>query len=89
MQASGKRGSDLFIVTCDDWVQTFIQMTNYRIYLRWGPFRKGPSRKGPSRGDLKLKRTMASKDGKKILDTLSEMPEVEDVCTRIPHLDLP
>jgi hypothetical protein len=82
MQASGKRGSDLFVATCDDWVQAFMQMTNYRAYLCGGP-----SGKGPSKEDLKLKRAMASGDGKKIADALSEMPGAEDVCTRIPHLE--
>ena len=82
MQASGKRGSDLFVATCDDWVRAFMQMTNYRAYLSGGP-----SGKGPSKEDLKLKRAMASGDGKKIAEALSEMPGAEEICTRIPHLE--
>jgi len=55
-------------------------MMNYKAYL-YG----GPSRKDPSKEDLKLKRAMASRDGKKIVDALNEMPGTEDICTRIPH----
>jgi len=40
-------------------------MTNYRAYLCGGPSRKNPSKK-----DLKLKRAMASRDGKKIANAL-------------------
>jgi hypothetical protein len=57
-------------------------MTNYRAYLCGGP-----SGKGPSKQDLKLKRAMASGDGKKIVEALSEMHGAEDICTRIPHLE--
>jgi len=57
-------------------------MTNYRAY-----FSKGHSGKGFSKGDLKLKRAMASRDGKKIVDAFSEMLGTEDICTRILHLE--
>jgi len=50
-------------------------MMIYRDYLYRGPFRKGPSKE-----DLKLKRTMASGDGKKIANILSEIPRLEDIC---------
>ena len=59
-----------------------MQMTNYRVYLNGGP-----SGTGPSRQDLKLKRAIASMDGKKITDALCSMPGVEELCTRIPHLE--
>ena len=59
-----------------------MQMTNYRVYLNGGP-----SGLGPSRSDLKLKRAVASMDGKKITDALCAMPGAEDVCTRVPHLE--
>jgi len=49
-------------------------MTNYRAYLY-----EGPSRKGPSKKDLKLKRAIASGDGKKIANALSEMLRTEDI----------
>ena len=70
------------MATCDDWIRAFMQMTNYRSYLCGGA-----SGKGPSKHDLKLKRAMASLDGKKIAQALSEMPGAEDVCTRVPHLE--
>jgi len=46
-------------------------MTNYRAYLCGGP-----SRKGLSKEDLKLKRAMASRDGKKITDALNQMSRI-------------
>ena len=82
LQASGKRGADLYVATCDDWIRAFMQMTNYRVYLNGGL-----SGYGPSRHDLKLKRAIASMDGKKITDAMCSMPGAEDVCTRVPHLE--
>ena len=82
LQASGKRGTDLYVATCDDWVRAFMQMTNYWVYLRGG---LGAS--GPSHQDLKLKRVVASMDSKRIHDALCSMPGAEEVCTRIPHLE--
>ena len=82
LQASGKRGSDLFIATTDDWVRAFMQMTNYRSYLCGGL-----SGTGPSKQDLKLKRALVSRDGKKIADALNDMPEAAEFCTRVPHLE--
>jgi hypothetical protein len=82
LQASSKRGTDLYVATCDDWIRAFMQMTNYWVYLNGGP-----SGFGPSRHDLKLKRAVASMEGKKITDALCSMPDAEDVCTRIPHLE--
>ena len=52
-------------------------MTNYKGYL-YG---------GPSKQDLKLKRTLAYGDGKKIVKALSKMHGAEDICTQIPHLE--
>ena len=82
MQASGKRGSDLFVATTDDWARAFMQMTNYRTFLCGGP-----SGTGPSKHDLKLKRAMASHDGKKIADAINNMPGAAEVSTRVPHLE--
>jgi len=45
MQASGKRGPDLFVATYDDWVQAFMQMTNYRAYFCGGLLGKAPPKK--------------------------------------------
>ena len=82
LQAFGKRGTDFFVATCDDWIRAFMQMTNYRSYLCGSA-----SGKGPSKHDLKLKLAMASLDGKNIAQTLNKMPGAEDVCTRVPHLE--
>ena len=63
-----KRGSNLFVATCDDWVQAFMQMTNYKAYVCGDPFGKGLFKH-----DLKLKRGMAYGDGKKIAKALNKM----------------
>ncbi len=57
-------------------------MINYRIYLYKGPFEKGPCKE-----DLKLKRTMTFIGGKKIANLFNEMLGLEDICTRISHLE--
>ena len=59
-----------------------MQITNNRSYLCGGASRKGPLIHG-----LKLKRAMASLDGKRIVQALSEMLGVGDVCKRIPYLE--
>jgi len=60
LQAFGKRGVDLYVATCNDWICTFTQMMNYWVYLN-----SGSSGFGPSQHDLKLKRELTSIDGKK------------------------
>jgi len=57
-------------------------MTNYRAYFSGGSFRKGPSEE-----DLKLKKAMVSRDGKKIANALNEMLRAENICTQILHLE--
>jgi len=81
LQASGRCGADFYIATCDDWICAFMQMTNYQVNPN-----TSPSKFRPSRHDSKLKRALASMDGKKITDALCSMPDATDVCTCIPHL---
>jgi len=59
-----------------------MQMTNYRVYLNGNP-----SGYGPLSQDLKLKRVVASMDGKKIMKAMYSMHGAEELYTRIPHLE--
>ena len=82
LQMSGKRGNNLFDATCDDSIRAWMQMTNYRAYL------KGyASGSGPSKGELRLRAARRSGDPKKIAEALNSLPGAEGVGTRIPHLE--
>ena len=82
LQMSGKRGNNLFDATCDDSIRAWMQMTNYRAYL------KGyASGSGPLKGELRLRTTRRSGDPKKIAQALNTLPEVEGVGTKVPHLE--
>ena len=82
LQTSGKRGNNLFYATCDDSIRAWMQMTNYRAYV------KGyASGSGPSKGELRLQAARRSGDPKKIAEALNSLPRAEDVGTRIPHLE--
>ena len=79
---SGNRGNNLFDATCDDSIRAWMQMTNYRAYL------KGHAcGSGPSKGELKLRAARRSGDPKKIADALNALPGSEGVGTRVPHLE--
>jgi hypothetical protein len=45
LQASGKRGGDLYIAAVDDYVRAFLQVVGYYQYLKGGAGGSGPSRK--------------------------------------------
>ena len=82
LQMSGKQGNNLYDATCDDSIWAWMQMTNYRAYL------KGyASGSGPSKGEFKLCAARRSGDPKKIAEALSTLPRAEGVGTRIPHLE--
>ena len=82
LQMSGKRGNNLFDATCDDSIRAWMQMTNYRAYL------KGyASGSGPSKGELRLRAARRSGDPKKIAEALNTLPGAEGVGTRVPHLE--
>ena len=82
LQMSGKRGNNLFDATCDDSIRAWMQMTNYRAYL------KGyASGSGPSKGELRLQAARRSRDPKKIAEALNTLRGAEGVGTRIPHLE--
>ena len=82
LQMSGKRGNNLFDATCDDSIRAWMQMTNYRAYLK-----RYASGSGPSKGRLRLRAARRSGDPKKIAEVLNTLPGAEGVGTRIPHLE--
>ena len=82
LQMSGNRGNNLFDATCDDSIRAWMQMTNYRAYLKGHA-----SGSGPSKGELKLRAARRSGDPKKIAEALNSLPGSEGVGTRIPHLE--
>ena len=82
LQMSQKRGNNLFDATCDDSIRAWMQMTNYRAYL------KGyASGSGPSKGELRLRAARRSGDPKKIAEALNTLLGAKSVGTRIPHLE--
>ena len=79
---SGKRANNLFDATCDDSIRAWMQMTNYRAYLKGHE-----SGTGPSKGELKLRAARRSGCPKKIAEALNTLPEAHGVGTRVPHLE--
>ena len=82
LQMSGKRANNLFDATCDDSIRAWMQMTNYRAYLRGHA-----SGSGPSKGELKLRAARCSRCPKKIAEALNSLPEAHGVGSRVPHLE--
>ena len=50
LQASGKKGGDLYVVAVDDYIQAFLQVVAYYQYLKGGVGGVGPSKE-----ELKLR----------------------------------
>ena len=74
LQMSGKRGNNLYDATYDDSIRAWMQMTNYRAYL------KGyASGSRPSKGELRLRAARRSGDPKKIAEALNTLPGAEGV----------
>ena len=78
---SRNRGKNLFDATYDDSIRAWMQMTNYRAYLRGQA-----SCLGPSKGELKLRAVRRNRDPKKMAEALNTLLDVEDFGMRIPHL---
>ena len=72
----------MFDATCDDSIRAWMQMTNYRAYLKGYALGSGPSK-----GELRLRAARRSGDPKKIAEALNSLPGAEGVGTRIPHLE--
>ena len=82
LQMSRKQGNNLFDATCDDSIRAWMQMTNYRAYLKGYALGLGPSK-----GEPRLRTARRSEDPKKIAEALNILPGAEGVGTRIPHLE--
>ena len=82
LQMSRKRANNLFDATCDDSIRAWMQMTNYRAYLRGHA-----SGSGPSKGKLKLRAARRSGCPKKIAEALNSLLEAHGVGSRVPHLE--
>ena len=74
LQMSGKRGNNLFDAKCDDSIRAWMQMTNYRAYLKGYALGSGPSK-----GELRLHAARRSGDPKKIAEALNTLPRAEGV----------
>jgi len=82
LQMSGNRGNKLFDATCNDKIRAWMQMINYRAYLKGHA-----SESGPSKGELKLRAAQRNKDPKKIAEALNTLSGSKGVESRIPHLE--
>ena len=72
LQMSRNRRNNLFDATSNDSICAWMQMTNYRAYL------KGHScGSGSSKGELKLRAARRSGDPKKLAKALNTLPEAE------------
>ena len=72
----------MFDATCDDSIRAWMQMTNYRAYLKGHA-----SESGPSKEELRLRAARRSRDPKKIAKALNTLLGAKGVGTRIPHLE--
>ena len=61
----------------DDLICAFMQITNYRTYLKGG--RSG---KGPDKAELRLRAARRSRDAEVIAKVLSSFPGAEDLITK-------
>ena len=82
LQMSGKRANNLSDATCDDSICAWMQMTNYKAYLRGHA-----SGSGPTKGELKLRAARRSGCPKKIAEALNSLPEAHGVGSPVLHLE--
>ena len=86
MQASGKKGTDLYVAAVDDYVRAFLQVVGYYQFLKGGA---GGS--GPSREELRLRtvqrRAQRTGDPTPLNDAILKMPGAQDFCTRDAHFE--
>ena len=80
LQASGKKGIDIFEATLDDYVRAFMQVTSYYSFLKGE--RAGT---GPRREELRLRCAQQTKDPLKIRSAMEKFPNAEEWCNRTPE----
>lgn len=79
LQQSGKRGTDLYVATVDDFVRAFMQMVKYHQYLKGNQTGTGP---GKEELLLRVAQRSAARTGnpKSLTQAISTIP---GVTTRI------
>jgi len=82
LQMSKNRGNNLFDAICDDNIRAWMQMTNYRVFLKGHTYGSGLSKE-----ELKLRVARRSGDPKKIAEALNTLSGAEGIGTRVPHLE--
>jgi len=82
LQMSGNRGNNLFDATCDDNIRAWMQMTNYRAFLKGHTCEYGPSKE-----ELKLRAARRNGNPKKIAKALNTLFGAQGIGTRVPHLE--
>ena len=86
LQASGKKGGDIYVATVDDYIRAFLQVVAYYQFLKGGIGRDGPSKE-----ELKLRgaqcRVEPISDPSMLQKVLLDMPGEEEFCTCDPHLE--
>ena len=86
LQASGKKGGDLYVATVDNYIRAFLQVVAYYQFLKGGIGEQGPSKE-----ELKLRgaqrRAEQTGDPTVLQKILLNMPGGQDFCTRNPHLE--
>ena len=77
LQQSGNKMICLYEATMDDLIRAFIQIVNYRSWLRGGP-----TGKGLDSASLKLKVAARCGDLKLLADAMKSYPGAEDLNTK-------
>jgi hypothetical protein len=82
LQQSGNTGDCLYAATVDDMMRAFMQITQYRMYLKGG--RGG---KGPDKAELRLRQAQRSLDPEMIAEAMKAYPGAADVLTKEKGLE--
>ena len=82
LQQSGNKMICLYEATVDDMIRVFMQIANYRTWLKGGY-----DGKGPDSASLKLKAATMYGDPKMLVDAMKSYPGAKDVNTRYCALE--
>ena len=82
LQQSGKKGTDLYVATCDDLVRALMQQTKYHDYLKGNQ-----GGKGPDKTELRLRAASRSGDPLKIAEAVGSCTTGTALHSRSPHLE--
>ena len=77
LQQSGNKMTCLYEATVDDMIRAFMQIANYRAWLKGGSHGKGPDS-----ASLKLKAAARCGDPKILVDAMKSYPGAKDVNIR-------